>query len=377
MIDLVQEQIDALMARLSTGKARDREMAARSLSRVGARAIPKLLAALRDEDWTVRRYAAFVFVLAPHPRAVPLLCELARENYWELRWTAVSALKAAGDPRSIETLAHRLSDIHPKLRALAAEALLTMGETGFLTRESLGEGRHLTTATNRLEDTDPRVRSAAALVLGYLGDVRAIKPLGRHVAEDQPTVAAEAATALGRLGTADAIGPLLVAIRGRREERVQVAACRSLGLIGGEEAIGCLILALRSRSTQPRREAALQLSRLAKDAPCVALLSALHNLRWCLAQGWWLGDDDSAIYSEAIRSIEVATLSLRDLPIPAVTEHAARPLPIPAQRANSASQTTPVASQSTVKLHVLSRESALAQWLRERLRNYNGPSRLD
>jgi len=377
MIDLVQEQIDALMARLMTGKARDREMAARSLSRVGARAIPKLLAALRDEDWTVRRYAAFVFVLAPHPRAVPLLCELARENYWELRWTAVSALKASADPRSIETLLHRLSDIHPRLRALAAEALLLMGDAGSVTTERLGAATHLATVTSRLQDTDPRVRSAAALVLGYLGDVRAIDALGRHVVEDQPAVAAEAALALGRLGTPDAIGPLLLALRGRREERVQVAACRSLGLIGGEEAIGCLILALRSRSTPPRREAALQLSSLAKDAPCVALLSAVHNLRWCLAQGWWLGDDDSAIYSEAIRSIEVATLNLRDLPIPAVTAHSAGPLPIPAQLAKCASPTTPVASQSSGRVHIPSRESALANWLRERLRNHHGPSRLD
>jgi HEAT repeat protein len=367
-MDPAQEQIDDLIGRLRGDRARDREMAVRALARIGARAVPKLLLALQDEDWNVRRHAASVFALAPSARAVPLLCELARESDWEVRWAAVAAMKAAYDPRATEALVHRLGDYHPKLRALAAEALLTMDEARALTREDLCGPSCYKCAMNGLRDADARVRRASVLVLGRLGDPEAISVLAEILTADQAGVAAEAATALGRLGTADAIGPLFVAARSRQEALVQCAACRSLGLIGGEKATGCLTAALRSRSTEVRRTAALELLHLSNHSPSVALLPALRNLRWCLAQGWWLGDDDAAIYGEAIRSIERATRTLRDLPVPSGGGALAGMLPVPASGERRASMEPRNTSQLMPDSRDRRGPRSILAWLRARLR---------
>jgi hypothetical protein len=184
----------------------------------------------------------------------------------------------------------------------------------------------------------------------------------------QAAVATEAATALGRLGTREAVGPLLGAALNHRESQVQCAAHRSLGLIGGDDAIGCLVTALRSRSPELRRTAAQELARLAGAAPSVALRSALPNLSRCLSQGWWRGDDDAAIYVEAIHSIERGTRALRHLPVPSGGGMTAELLPVPASGEETASPEPRITSHFTAAFRGSRGARGFLQWLRTRLR---------
>lgn len=377
MMDSAQEQIDDLIGRLRSEEAWEREKAACALARMGVRAVPKLLAALQNADWIIRRQTALVFVKAPNARAVPSLCELAGDSDWEVRVTAVAALRAAADPRSAAALLRRLDDVHPKVRALAAEALLVMDEANALTSEHLGDHVSFTRTTSGIEDPDPRVRRAAALALGLLGDARAIQWLAPILVSDDHLVAAEAAKALGRLAAPDALEPLWQVVRDSSNVRVQAAACRALGAISGEVAIAALTVALRARATEVRRTAALELSRLARESPQVALLSAVPNLRRRLSQGRWFGDDDAAIYADAIRSIERATRALRDLPVPSGGGTAAGWLPVPAAEERTASSEHRITSHLTAAFRGRRSAAGFLQRLRARLRSDRGPGQPD
>jgi hypothetical protein len=59
-----------------------------------------------------------------------------------------------------------------------------------------------------VEDGNYKVRVQAALVLGKLGDARAVKPLIKALSDVNKTVRAMAAQALGQLGDATAVDPL-------------------------------------------------------------------------------------------------------------------------------------------------------------------------
>jgi hypothetical protein len=64
-----------------------------------------------------------------------------------------------------------------------------------------------------LEDSNYKVRVQAALVLGKLGDPRAVQPLIKALGDQNKTVRGIAASALGQLGDASAVEPLRALIR--------------------------------------------------------------------------------------------------------------------------------------------------------------------
>lgn len=63
-------------------------------------------------------------------------------------------------------------------------------------------------AESLAKDPSDRVRVQAAVVLGKLGDTRAVPPLSRALGDHEETVRAAAATALGKLGDPAARAPL-------------------------------------------------------------------------------------------------------------------------------------------------------------------------
>ena len=88
------------------------------------------------------------------------------------------------------------------------------------------------------EDTNYKVRVQAALVLGKLGDGRAVQPLIKALGDQNKTVRGIAASALGQLGDSSAVDPLRVLLKRETDpfakgQAEKALASLSAGGVGG------------------------------------------------------------------------------------------------------------------------------------------------
>ena len=229
----------------------ERVAAARELGSSGdQRAVKPLIAALGDQDWSVREAAARALGELGDARAVqPLIPALGdRDEDWRVREAAARALGELGDARAVQPLIKALGSVHPQVRGVAADALVKFGEAAV---------QPLIAA---LWDEDWRAREAAARALGELGDARAVQPLIAALRSVHPEVRGVAADALGKLGEA-AVQPLIAALR-NKDRSVCEAAARALGELGDARAVQPLIAALGSAYSKVRDAAADALDKL-------------------------------------------------------------------------------------------------------------------
>jgi hypothetical protein len=84
-----------------------------------------------------------------------------------------------------------------------------------------------------VDDSNYKVRVQAALVLGKLGDTRAVQPLIKALADQNRTVRGIAATALGQLGDAAAVDPLRDLLRHESEPFVRGQAEKAMAALSG------------------------------------------------------------------------------------------------------------------------------------------------
>ncbi len=88
------------------------------------KAIPELLAALKDDHWEVRQTAAKTLGEIKDERAVkPLVLATLRVDNWMVRSAAAEALAKIGDSRANRALAAALKHRNAAVRKRAAEAL--------------------------------------------------------------------------------------------------------------------------------------------------------------------------------------------------------------------------------------------------------------
>jgi hypothetical protein len=83
------------------------------------------------------------------------------------------------------------------------------------------------------EDTNYKVRVQAALVLGKLGDPRAVQPLIKALADQNKTVRGIAASALGQLGDTAAVDPLRGLLRRETDPFVRGQAEKAMAALAG------------------------------------------------------------------------------------------------------------------------------------------------
>jgi len=83
------------------------------------------------------------------------------------------------------------------------------------------------------EDANYKVRVQAALVLGKLGDPRAVQPLIKALADQNKTVRGIAASALGQLGDAAAVDPLRGLLRRETDPFVRGQAEKAMAALAG------------------------------------------------------------------------------------------------------------------------------------------------
>ena len=88
------------------------------------------------------------------------------------------------------------------------------------------------------EDTNYKVRVQAALVLGKLGDPRAVQPLIKALADQNKTVRGIAASALGQLGDAAAVDPLRGLLRRETDPFVRGQAEKAMAALAARGGAG-------------------------------------------------------------------------------------------------------------------------------------------
>jgi len=117
--------------------------------------VDDLIVDLKDDDWTVRGYAAISLGELCDPRAVDPLIEALKDDRWDVREVAALALGKIGDAKAVDPLIGVLKDEdNYGDAAAAAEAL---GE--------IGDPRAVAPLTEALKDDRQRVRWAAAPAL--------------------------------------------------------------------------------------------------------------------------------------------------------------------------------------------------------------------
>ena len=169
-----------------------RSVAAEALGRLGnRRAVEPLLAALTDEDATVRR-------------------------------RAIGALGTIGDTRGLKPLIAALNDGEPTIRRRAAVEL-----------RHFGDERAVMPLVATLADTDTKVRRYAAESLGHLGDERAMAALVHILGREGEyrSVRRTVAKALTRFGPA-AVDPLISTLS-HPDYIHRVWTAQALGKLGG------------------------------------------------------------------------------------------------------------------------------------------------
>jgi len=121
--------------------------------------VPRLIAALDEEDSTVAWNAAVTLSLFGCPESVPLLHKRLEGNGWQ-QWEAVNAL---GRVWNDETVSRLISVLKEGLEDVRKEAALSLGRIG-------GDEAFLALAEALTHDPSPEVRWRAAMMIGHIGN---------------------------------------------------------------------------------------------------------------------------------------------------------------------------------------------------------------
>jgi HEAT repeat protein len=264
-------------------------------------AIPALLDAVRGEYFTVRARAALALSNIGDPKVVNFLLPLLKDREDEVRSAACVAIAKFNDPTTFDEItAVLLDDPLIEVRQSAARAL---GETKhpaalpFLMealRDSswwfeqeqaaadlLNAIKNMGPAAVKplieaLHDREGTVRRYAAIVLGEMGDLRAIEELGMTLYDLHMEVGRAAAEALAKFG-APAVDILIEALS-HPEAAVRENAVTALGAIQDARVTPALIEILHDPDREVVRQSILALGKL-KDPRAVPALREIAGSR--------------------------------------------------------------------------------------------------
>ncbi|HWR97980.1 MAG TPA: HEAT repeat domain-containing protein [Candidatus Methanoperedens sp.] len=223
---------EELAARLASPDEEIRHAAVQSLRGAGPGELPRLVAALGDPSWRVRKAALELLLEFPPALSIPPLVEgLRDEGNAGLRNSAMETLVRLGRA-TVPALAPLVGDRDADLRKFVVDTLggIEAAEATTLLRVAL-------------DDVDENVAAAAAEHLGRRRDEAAAPALRRRLAERRGWLSFACLRALGEIGDA-AAAPAIVALLG--EPGLRPAALEALGRLGGAEAVIPLLDALFS-----------------------------------------------------------------------------------------------------------------------------------
>ncbi len=273
--------VEPLIAALQDRENDVRMAVVEALGKIGdARAVESLIATLMDSDQKVRLCAIKMLGNLSNARAVEPLITALQDNDHVVRKAAAEALDNIGWKPTANTvgatywIANLEWDNCTKVGALAVEPLIVV-----------------------LKDSDRNVRKAAADALGAIGDSRAVPPLCAALQDKDSYVYVAARKWLPNFGVL-AVEPLLNDLKDRDEE-VSERAAMVLGEIGDSRAVQPLIYEFENRFDEGqdqdwggnqvmyRQNCAEALGKIGKPA-VMPLIAALNNrnatVRWLAAE---------------------------------------------------------------------------------------------
>ena len=223
------------------------------------------IAALRDEDWSLREEAATLLGEFADPRAVMPLIEALRDEDRAVRDASTAALRKIGPP-AVPGLIGALQDPNGNVQEAAVAILKDQADL-----------RALEPLIECLASKNWVLRMHAAEGLGLLADQRAVKGLLPLLMDQVKAVRVDTADALARIGK-PALASLLEALR-HDAWILRLHACEALGKMGEEEAVEPLsLLMLHDRDAAVRQDAARALGGNGSPKSLEALLQALQDI---------------------------------------------------------------------------------------------------
>ena len=196
--------VPALLASLRDSDENVRREAAKALGAIkDPKAVAVLIEAIQDKEPGVRAYAAYALGEIKDTKAVDALFDALRDPAWSVREQAAWALREMGDSRTAERVVRMLADensdtqqvfwLLEHIEADATPALLTLlkHSKSVVRRRAvraivcLGGSQAFEPLLAMLNDSDVQVRLAAVNGLTSLGDERAKRPLARLAEGDR------------------------------------------------------------------------------------------------------------------------------------------------------------------------------------------------
>jgi HEAT repeat protein len=228
-----------------------------TLGQIGGEGVLQpLSAALKDDYTEVRRAVVLALESLGGEQAVELLVGALEDRNLEMRQIVIAALGRLGGPRAIAALISRLDSPSDGWGVNAEMALLSIGRP---TAEAL---------IAALGDTNLSIqaRLGAAVVLGQLGDPRAVAPLAAALEDLGAYYPRSILRALEGAHDLRALEPL-VGILGPHTKELRRKAAHLLGELGDPQALPGLSAAQQDPDPLVREAAAKAAARLKKEPP--------------------------------------------------------------------------------------------------------------
>lgn len=242
-------------------------------------AIPLLMNALEDRDVVIRKTAIEALELIHDPQKAGLFVRMLTDENAEVRLLAANALEriswkpateqeqiaydiAKGhwdspllsSPEAVESLLKVLYDGRAENINARVNAVLVLGK--------IGEKRAVEPLVNIYKHEYGTLRETVVAALGDIGDIRAVEVLIQALNDKNPNIRMAAATALGKFDDPLAIEVLIHALGdtepaklGDRNPEVQKTVAEALGKIQGERVTTALVYALEDDDAVVRRQA--------------------------------------------------------------------------------------------------------------------------
>jgi len=289
--------VEPLIEALKNNDSMVKYSASTALQKLGAPAVPAMVARLDSDDAEFVALLAEVLGQIGDPQAVMPLCQLLSQKVsYKVRMAVVKALGNIRDPRAIKPLIDVMKEKFSAERHLAMEPLVKIGASALepllvelksndpdvvriaaAALVKLGDPRATESLIDVFKTTDSNaVRISLVAALGKIGDEKAIPALLAALNDEMPVVRRLAASSLAKIGK-PAVEELVKILKSGESPALRKSAALVLGKIGDAQAVAPLITALDDSDVKVRITTARALGRLDDESAVLPLIKLLPN----------------------------------------------------------------------------------------------------